>query len=437
MKNKKYLAISNKGEIETEALYLLGITDKRDVKGKNVKNKIGYFGTGIKYALAYLLRNDFNINIYSGLKNIHTSTIDKSFRNIDYKLILIDDIETSITTLMGADWSLWQAIREIYCNAIDEGDSTCYVCDNKEDVLPIRKGYTTFLIELNDELNEICSNWDKYFSVNTHAKYRNEYGAILSSSREGNVRIYRHGILCYNNESLSSLYDYEFDLLKIGEDRLADYFDILSILSLFYEKCNDVNIIKNFIEASTNSKFIESKVNMSGLNLLSEWKEALIGKTIVPYEYSGFYASNSNCVYLNLGLYISLYGKYYNELNFVHDPFQDKPKNLDITGLSEEQNNNLTKVLTLFINSNYKLRIKKIIAIKSPDSKYFYIDRNNAILYSNIKSFNSQFDLANIIISANTYYKNNLSHKNEIFVNSIIFELIKSMEINTNISLDY
>lgn len=51
-----YLKISNKGLLDVEALTLLGASSKR---GDNTK--IGMFGSGNKFSLAYLLRNNYNI----------------------------------------------------------------------------------------------------------------------------------------------------------------------------------------------------------------------------------------------------------------------------------------------------------------------------------------------------------------------------------------
>ena len=42
-----YLMIENKGVLDTEALVLIGASTKRDEEGK-----IGFFGSGNKYALA-------------------------------------------------------------------------------------------------------------------------------------------------------------------------------------------------------------------------------------------------------------------------------------------------------------------------------------------------------------------------------------------------
>jgi hypothetical protein len=51
-----YLLIENKGEIDINALILMGGTTKREDE-----SKIGFFGSGNKYAIALLLRERLNM----------------------------------------------------------------------------------------------------------------------------------------------------------------------------------------------------------------------------------------------------------------------------------------------------------------------------------------------------------------------------------------
>lgn len=50
----KYIRIKNQWLIEPQALHLVGASTKR-----NDASKIGQFGSGNKYAMAYLLRNNY------------------------------------------------------------------------------------------------------------------------------------------------------------------------------------------------------------------------------------------------------------------------------------------------------------------------------------------------------------------------------------------
>ena len=113
---KKYLVIQNQGILEPAALTLVGASTKADDD-----SKIGMFGSGNKYALAYLLRNGYDIHVMAGNEEMKIETVERSLRGNVFNVIRINGEETSITTSMGKDWTLWQSIREFFSNAIDEG----------------------------------------------------------------------------------------------------------------------------------------------------------------------------------------------------------------------------------------------------------------------------------------------------------------------------
>ena len=165
-----YLKISNKGLLDVEALTLLGASSKR---GDNTK--IGMFGSGNKFSLAYLLRNNYELRIFSGLEEIKLTTIEKTFRDKKFNVILVNDKETSITTDFGKDWNLAQAIREIYCNSIDEGEHTL---EFVKDINPL-EDKTHFYIKSRQEIINYISNFDDYFAENKKVLFECPYGKIL------------------------------------------------------------------------------------------------------------------------------------------------------------------------------------------------------------------------------------------------------------------
>src|ERR1700748_2485985 len=112
----KYLKISNDGILDIRLIALMGGTTKA-----NNQFKIGQFGTGLKYSLAYLFRNniDFKIIIDNKEAVLHTET--EIIEDENYDIICINNQRTSITTKMGMDWQAWMIIRELWCNALDAG----------------------------------------------------------------------------------------------------------------------------------------------------------------------------------------------------------------------------------------------------------------------------------------------------------------------------
>lgn len=88
------LLIENDGEIDVNGLRLLGATSK-----EGQENKIGFFGTGTKYAIATAMRLGIGIQIFSGEKLVKISKRNITFRGESYEEVVIDDERTGITII--------------------------------------------------------------------------------------------------------------------------------------------------------------------------------------------------------------------------------------------------------------------------------------------------------------------------------------------------
>lgn len=131
----KYLIFSNPGEVSVSEIKTFGMSIKQD-------NAIGFFGTGLKYAIAISCRLGAPIDIISG-KTRYTFGVmkevvrEKEFNFIDmYGLDYVDDhvnIHASerlaFTTHVGAKWEPWMCIRECLTNCLDEGGTWEYSND--------------------------------------------------------------------------------------------------------------------------------------------------------------------------------------------------------------------------------------------------------------------------------------------------------------------
>jgi hypothetical protein len=156
------IKITSRGEIDERAFSLLGASSKRDDK-----TKIGFFGSGLKFSLAFMLRKEIKFRVFSGYREILFTTSEELFREKSFKRILVNGKETSLTTDTASDWSHWSIVREIFSNALDEGDASIKLIKNKDfnDLKPI-EDFTVFYIECTDDFQEIMDNWDLYFSEN-------------------------------------------------------------------------------------------------------------------------------------------------------------------------------------------------------------------------------------------------------------------------------
>ena len=114
------VVFKNEGEIDPRAFSSFGVNAK-----PNCESPIGFFGTGLKYALSILLRNGQKVTVYSGTTMIEFSLESGSFRDKQFEFINMSVggklVELGFTTELGKSWEMWMAYRELACNCTDEG----------------------------------------------------------------------------------------------------------------------------------------------------------------------------------------------------------------------------------------------------------------------------------------------------------------------------
>lgn len=275
----KYLMIKNKGEICESAFVLMGASSKR-----GDDTKIGFFGTGIKYAIATMVREGIPVQIYSGKKEITIQKATEQMRGRDYETLIIGGRQTSITTEMGAKWKVWQAIREIYCNALDEASVQVEVVDA---CVP-EEGTTCFFVGVKNDVQDVINAWDDYFSFNrTDAILKTKEFKVYSG--RGKMRIYRKGICCYESEQ-PSMYHYDLDDVEINESRLIDspYMAFHQITTL-WQKYATTEMIRRLVDHANSDEW-ESKMSWTRFHDFNQsWLDVVGGRKIVPREVSGYF----------------------------------------------------------------------------------------------------------------------------------------------------
>ncbi len=274
-----YIKISNNGEIDTNGLHLMGVTDKREDK-----EKIGFFGSGNKYSIALLLREKIPFKIFSGTKEIEIATEPVMFRGQLFDQIVIDGQKTSLTTSMGPDWETWFTIREFYCNALDEGGAKITV---EKEALP-EKGKTAIFIQLTDELSDFFKHINEYLLIKKDPIYtaNTSYGVVDFLKRVGDGFIcYRKGIRIYPENKEDSLYHYNFDEIDINESRTYKHeYQIKERIASALTVCDDRKIILNFLN-NWQDKF-EKDLYWDSTYVYEEfsstWQDVLKGKRVYP-----------------------------------------------------------------------------------------------------------------------------------------------------------
>lgn len=235
----KHLRIQNKGILNISLLKLIGASTKTDDP-----KKIGQFGTGLKYAISYLLRTGNNFRLFIEEEEVIFSIKTRTIGNKEIEEIFCNDESMNITTQYGYQWNAWQIIREIWCNAIDEKNPTKSILDDRHFKVG-KKGHTTFLIEVKDDITLVLNNWDKYFINKTIPLYEDDSIAIYENPSD-KLLIYKNNILVEKNPYYTSKFLYDFkncELNELREFKGSVNYDIATALLN-----SSKEIIKKYIE---------------------------------------------------------------------------------------------------------------------------------------------------------------------------------------------
>ena len=124
------LVFENKGLMPLEAATTFGINVKLG------ENPIGFFGTGLKYAIAVCLRLGGTFRLFLGETEYEFYVKEADFRGKDFGFIRMRKrnglmkrwsySKLAFTTELGKHWEPWMAVRELESNTRDEdGWSSC------------------------------------------------------------------------------------------------------------------------------------------------------------------------------------------------------------------------------------------------------------------------------------------------------------------------
>jgi len=268
----KYLKISNKGLLDIRLVHLMGGTTKA-----NDKLKIGQFGTGLKYAIAFMLRNNIDFKIFIDAVEVKLSTKKEIIRNTNFDIIYINGERTSITTNMGMDWSAWMIIRELWCNAIDEEESNNEVV---EEIIPV-ECFTEYYIQYVPDIQNVKDNWNKYFLFGKKPIMETERFAIYEGGES--LRCYKQGILIHEIKNRKAVFSYDIKDATLNELRQMSYTCQHEIAECMpHLNKETIEILLNNIKGS-----FEEEMDFSGwfsTEYGKGWKEAIGNAKFIDYE---------------------------------------------------------------------------------------------------------------------------------------------------------
>lgn len=281
-----FVLFTNDGEIPVNAFKLLGASSKR-----GDASKIGFYGTGLKYAIALMLRENIGFKIFSGMNEVKITKRATKFLDQKIDVMVVNGEKTSITLDAGIDWEPWFAIREIYSNTIDEGGTMKVGAE-----LEPEAGKTKIYIDMNSEqLKDIFMNWNDYFTTSRNIQEKLAQGNILPKlPTNPYFTIFRKGIRAYSNKA-HSLFDYDLRELTINESRVAKYsWEAEGNASKLLAKAELETILQFFDMGLKRSGWDYAEWQNSfweyGSSIFSQdWLKAIDDRKLIPFDNAGKY----------------------------------------------------------------------------------------------------------------------------------------------------
>ncbi|HAK63406.1 MAG TPA: hypothetical protein DCO82_09235 [Alphaproteobacteria bacterium] len=247
-----YVVFETPGDIDMRAIRTFGINSK-----PHTDNPIGYFGTGLKYAIAVLMRTGHTLTINSNGASYRFELRGERFREKHFDFIFMNGDPLPFTTELGKNWELWQAFREIYSNTIDEnGEAFVSECP------PSTKQATTqIVVDGADFVREFDERY------NTFLRGGERSGRGVQIIRAASNHIFYRGMRVHDLKK-PSLHTYNIlDVIDLTEDRTAKYqFQIEARIMRALAAHHDPEIIKIALQAN-DDKF------EAGLDFTDVWQD--------------------------------------------------------------------------------------------------------------------------------------------------------------------
>lgn len=212
------IIFQNQGLIPIEAFTTFGINAK-----PNSNNPIGYFGTGLKYAVAVTLRLGGTFRLFRGIEEYEFYLKETDFRGKSFQTVRMRKRKSLMarwsyeklpfTTELGKNWEPWMAIRELESNTRDENGHSC-IFHEHDDPHP---DYTMIIIEC-PEMEEAYQALDQIFMEDGMTKLCGN--SIVEVYDRPSKFIYFRGLRVTDLGEHESLFTYNFvSNLSLTEDR--------------------------------------------------------------------------------------------------------------------------------------------------------------------------------------------------------------------------
>lgn len=253
----------------------------------NSETPIGRFGTGLKIAIAVLLREGAKIDLYCNGDHyeFYTKAVDfrgEIFDQIWYKrtngiLALFDNHALDYTTHLGHHWVLWQAFRELYANTLDENGYT-ELCDIDVDWAAKQSRGETIIVVKHVEFARLFETRDEIFLPQERRIISEVVGkGNISPKKSGHI--YFRGMRAFDlpkEKPAMFTYNVQQDV-ELTEDRnIKNQFEAKDIIQDLIVQSDDATLIKAVLSAPDHS--FEKELNFEYVYSASETFKEVVRK---------------------------------------------------------------------------------------------------------------------------------------------------------------
>lgn len=254
----------------TPGLIPLEAFDTMGISAKVGDHPIGRFGTGLKYAVAVILREGGTIRLFRDGTEYEFYLAKMDFRGKEFQRVKmrrkngfgkwLTGRTMPFTTQLGRDWSLWQAYRELESNTRDEGGSTS-VADDQDHEVP--EDGTVILVECPGFAECIEDEGVFLDTDRTERVFRSPKVDIYDAPSK---YLYYRGIRVYELR-YPSLFTYDFGegVVSLTEDRtIGNLWSVMWDLAYTIQtKVEDQSVLDRILSKSDMASFENYELNFS------------------------------------------------------------------------------------------------------------------------------------------------------------------------------
>lgn len=250
------IVFETKGKLDLRAITVFGLNSKPETT-----SPIGYFGTGLKYAIAILMRKRIQFEIWIDGKKWTVETVGTQFRDKQFESLYLmrhtlvrKTINLPFTTELGKNWELWQAFRELYSNTLDEKGRIALEESNDWDPDFLKahlKGYTHIIV-YGDAFVEEYHNRERTFIP--EGLRLQEGTDRIQAFAAPSKHVYYRGIRVMDLQEPSENTYNILAKMELTEDRtIKDEWSVKYEIENFLKRTQDTEIVRRAITAPPKS----------------------------------------------------------------------------------------------------------------------------------------------------------------------------------------